>query len=203
MTSACNSILRAPSRPPARERRAFLGFCNYGSKSGLSSLSPVTGRSNENGLNAAARFSGKVRLLTLKVERTASDPRARASATAFTKGSGARRLGSSARAHKDSLVRFDASYNVRGDYQAFMAREDAELRASFRSRGWFIWRLEASVVIHDATMHGFPLWWLRALRSGCAYAQVWQKRGGSSISPQVYIREFTRGFGCAAAIAIL
>lgn len=103
----------------------------------------------------------------------------------------------------DALVRIDALRDVGGYDPALTAGEEPELCARLRSRGWTIWRLDAPMTIHDAAMYRFRQWWLRAVRSGYGYAQVWHKTAGSSNSPALYTRELARAFGWTAGIAIL
>jgi GT2 family glycosyltransferase len=103
----------------------------------------------------------------------------------------------------DALVRIDALRDVGGYDPALTAGEEPELCARLRSRGWTIWRLDAPMTIHDAAMYRFRQWWLRAVRSGYGYAQVWHKTASSSNSPALYTRELARAFGWTAGIAIL
>ncbi|MGB7408937.1 MAG: hypothetical protein WA908_10565, partial [Pontixanthobacter sp.] len=56
---------------------------------------------------------------------------------------------------------------------------------------WRILRIDAPMTIHDADMHHPRQWWLRAIRSGFGYAQVWHAtRHGSG--PALYRREVMR-----------
>jgi glycosyltransferase involved in cell wall biosynthesis len=103
----------------------------------------------------------------------------------------------------DALVKIDALREVGGYDPALTAGEEPELCARLRSRGWTIWRLDAPMTIHDAAMYRFRQWWLRAVRSGYGYAQVWHKTSGRSSSPALYTRELSRAFGWTAGIAIL
>ena len=103
----------------------------------------------------------------------------------------------------DALVRIDALLDVGGYDPTLTAGEEPELCARLRSQGWAIWRLDAPMTIHDAAMYRFRQWWLRAVRSGYGYAQVWHKTAGSSNSPALYTRELARAFGWTAGIAIL
>ena len=103
----------------------------------------------------------------------------------------------------DALVRIDALRDVGGYDPALTAGEEPELCARLRSNGWTIWRVDAPMTIHDAAMYQFRQWWLRAVRSGYGYAQVWHKTASSSTSPALYTRELARAVGWTAGIAIL
>ena len=74
----------------------------------------------------------------------------------------------------DALMRRTAVTDVGGYNSALAAGEEPELCHRLRGAGWRIWRLDAAMTIHDAAMHRFRQWWLRAVRSGMGYAQAWQ-----------------------------
>lgn len=77
----------------------------------------------------------------------------------------------------DAVMRTDAFREAGGYDPAIIAGEEPELCQRMRTRGWRIWRLDAPMTIHDADMHHVRQWWMRAVRSGFGYAQVWQKTG--------------------------
>ena len=103
----------------------------------------------------------------------------------------------------DVLIRVDALRDVGGYDPTLTAGEEPELCARLRSRGWTIWRLDAPMTIHDAAMYRFRQWWLRAMRSGYGYAQVWHKTASSPHSSALYTRELARAFGWTAGFLIL
>lgn len=72
----------------------------------------------------------------------------------------------------DSLMRVDAFQEVGGFRPSLIAGEEPELCARMRKKGWKIWRLDADMTRHDAAMTRFSQWWLRAVRSGYAEAEV-------------------------------
>ena len=72
----------------------------------------------------------------------------------------------------DSLVRVDAFKDVGGFRPLLIAGEEPELCARLRQKGWKIWRLDAEMTRHDAAMTRFSQWWLRAVRSGYAEAEI-------------------------------
>jgi glycosyltransferase involved in cell wall biosynthesis len=72
----------------------------------------------------------------------------------------------------DSLMRVDSCQEVGGFRPSLIAGEEPELCARLRKNGWKIWRLDADMTRHDAAMTRFSQWWLRAVRSGYAEAEV-------------------------------
>jgi len=72
----------------------------------------------------------------------------------------------------DSLMRVDSFQEVGGFRSSLIAGEEPELCARLRKKGWKIWRLDADMTRHDAAMTRFSQWWLRAVRSGYAEAEV-------------------------------
>ena len=75
----------------------------------------------------------------------------------------------------DAMMRVKAFVDAKGYDPAIIAGEEPELCQRMRGKGWRIWRLDAPMTIHDADMHHFSQWWMRAVRSGFGYAQVWWK----------------------------
>lgn len=118
-------------------------------------------------------------------------------------------VGEAAACGGDALFRVSAFAKVGGFNPTIIAGEEPELCHRMRAQGWRIWRLEAPMTIHDADMHHFRQWWMRAVRSGFGYAQVWQ-RSRRSPAP-LYARELARSllwtvgvllFALALALAI-
>lgn len=110
-------------------------------------------------------------------------------------------IGETAACGGDSLMRTDALTNVGGFDPAMIAGEEPELCHRLRAAGQKIWRLDEPMTVHDADMHHFRQWWLRAIRSGFGYAQVWdttRKRGNP-----LYGREIARALFWALALPLL
>lgn len=99
-------------------------------------------------------------------------------------------IGEAAACGGDALYRRSAFEAVGGFDAAMIAGEEPELCGRLRAAGWNIWRLDAPMTVHDAAMYRFRQWWLRAVRAGFAYAQVWSRsrRSGHSL----YGRELSR-----------
>ena len=75
----------------------------------------------------------------------------------------------------DAMFRADALAQVRGYDSKLIAGEEPELCHRLRGMGWRVWRIDSPMTIHDADMHRVSQWWMRSVRSGFGYAQVWQK----------------------------
>ena len=73
----------------------------------------------------------------------------------------------------DALMRAAPFVSVEGFSSNLIAGEEPELCNRMRAQGWKIWRLDAEMTLHDAAMHRFGQWWMRGVRSGFGYAQVW------------------------------
>ncbi|MGB7409130.1 MAG: glycosyltransferase, partial [Pontixanthobacter sp.] len=73
----------------------------------------------------------------------------------------------------DALLRRSAFEQVDGYDGAMVAGEEPEMCSRLRAADWRILRIDAPMTIHDADMHHPRQWWLRAIRSGFGYAQVW------------------------------
>lgn len=104
----------------------------------------------------------------------------------------------------DALARTTAVVQVGGFDPLLTAGEEPDLCQRLRLRGWLIWRIDSPMTIHDAAMHRFSQWWMRAVRSGYGYAQAWRKTAGSP--EPLYRRELLRAFawtGGVASIAVL
>jgi GT2 family glycosyltransferase len=101
----------------------------------------------------------------------------------------------------DALVRVSAFNQVGGYDDSIVAGEEPELCARLRNRGWLICRLDAPMTIHDADMHRFGQWWLRAVRSGYGYAQVFRKTR-SGPGKALYCRELARVLGWTIGVML-
>lgn len=73
----------------------------------------------------------------------------------------------------DSLVRAGPFRTVGGFSDRLIAGEEPELCHRLRAKGWKIWRIDADMTLHDAAMYRLSQWWMRGVRSGFGYAQVW------------------------------
>jgi GT2 family glycosyltransferase len=101
----------------------------------------------------------------------------------------------------DALVRVAAIRKVGGFDPGLPAGEEPELCHRLRQQGWRVWRLDAPMTIHDAAMHRFRQWWLRAVRSGLGYAQAWRATSGR---PQpLYRRESLRALAWTLGVIAL
>ncbi|MEP3224689.1 MAG: glycosyltransferase [Parasphingorhabdus sp.] len=99
-------------------------------------------------------------------------------------------IGQSAACGGDALMRVTTFQSNGGYNGALIAGEEPELCHRIRAAGGKIWRADEPMTIHDAAMHSFRPWWLRAVRSGFGYAQVfWTTRGSDN---PLYRREVAR-----------
>lgn len=99
----------------------------------------------------------------------------------------------------DALMRASALADVGGFDPGLPAGEEPELCHRLMQRGWRVWRLDAPMTVHDAAMHRFGQWWLRAVRSGLGYAEAWRATAGR---PQpLYRRECLRALGWTLGVA--
>ena len=73
----------------------------------------------------------------------------------------------------DALVRAAPFSEIGGFSNWLIAGEEPELCLRLRAQGWKIWRLDSAMTTHDAAMYRFAQWWMRSVRSGFGYAQVW------------------------------
>lgn len=101
----------------------------------------------------------------------------------------------------DAMFRTSALAQLRGYDPKMIAGEEPELCHRLRGLGWQVWRIDCPMTIHDADMHRPRQWWLRTIRSGFGYAQVWQKTR-SGIGSPLYARQLLSAlfwtFGIAA-----
>jgi GT2 family glycosyltransferase len=75
----------------------------------------------------------------------------------------------------DSLMRARAFAEVNGFTPNLIAGEEPELCLRLRERGWKIYRLDAEMTNHDASMTRFNQWWRRGVRSGYGGLDVWSR----------------------------
>jgi GT2 family glycosyltransferase len=102
----------------------------------------------------------------------------------------------------DATMRVKALQSVEGYDPVIIAGEEPELCHRLRAAGWHIYRLNAPMTIHDANMHSIRQWWLRAVRSGFGYAQVWRKTASSG-GNSLYGAELGRAFFWAIGVPML
>lgn len=101
----------------------------------------------------------------------------------------------------DALVRVAPFMDVGGFDNSLIAGEEPELCLRLRAGGWKIWRLDSAMTLHDAAMYRFTQWWMRGVRSGFGYAQVWSAtRGGAA---PLYQLELVRAFFWAGLVPIM
>lgn len=102
----------------------------------------------------------------------------------------------------DALYRVAAIVDAGGFDPMVIAGEEPELCARLRGKGWKIRRLDIPMTIHDANMMHALQWWMRTVRCGYGYAQVWHKTrasGGNSI----YERQIASALFWTLGISIL
>ena len=81
----------------------------------------------------------------------------------------------------DALMRAEAFESVGGFQPRLIAGEEPELCIRLRKIGWTIWRLDADMTEHDASMTRFRQFWVRTVRNGYAFADVvWLHRNSAS-----------------------
>ena len=100
----------------------------------------------------------------------------------------------------DALVRVDELARVGGYNQHLIAGEEPEMCSRLRANGMRIWRIDAPMTVHDAAMYHFGQWWLRAVRSGFGYAQVWYETRKTLHA--LYSRELLRAVFWALALPL-
>lgn len=79
----------------------------------------------------------------------------------------------------DFMIRTKAFIEVNGFNPIVVAGEEPELCFRLRQKKWKIWRIAASMTIHDAAITEVSSWWKRTKRSGYAYAFGYYLHGGS------------------------
>jgi GT2 family glycosyltransferase len=101
----------------------------------------------------------------------------------------------------DALMRASAILPAGGFDADLPAGEEPELCHRLRGRGWQVWRIDVPMTIHDAAMHRFRQWWLRAVRSGLGYAQAWRATRGRPAP--LYRRECLRALAWTLGVTAL
>lgn len=71
----------------------------------------------------------------------------------------------------DAMMRMAALRQVGGFDPRLIAGEEPELCVRLRAAGWEVWRIDAEMTLHDASMTRFGQFWRRARRGGHAYAE--------------------------------
>lgn len=103
----------------------------------------------------------------------------------------------------DALMRTQAYCAAGGFNDRLTAGEEPELCARLRALGWRVWRIDEAMTLHDADITRFKQWWMRAVRSGYGYAQVFAT---TRSTPQpLYRRELRRAilWGTVLPLTIL
>ncbi|MCF8209018.1 MAG: glycosyltransferase [Rhodoferax sp.] len=105
----------------------------------------------------------------------------------------------------DVLVRRAALAQVGGFDPSLKAGEEPELCARLRAAGWEIEHIDAPMTLHDLAVTSFRAYWLRAYRSGIAYAEVAQRMRmqGDGLWQHESQRDFRHGLLFAAAPLLL
>ena len=75
----------------------------------------------------------------------------------------------------DALMRADKLTAVGGFDPTLMASEEPELATRLRAAGWEIWRIDALMTEHDASIFNYRAYWRRSLRGGFGLWQVWRR----------------------------
>ncbi len=78
-----------------------------------------------------------------------------------------------------ALIRLSAFRSVSGFDPNLIAGEEPEMCVRLRRAGWHIYRIDADMALHDASMTRFAQWWKRAVRAGHAYAEGASLHGAS------------------------
>lgn len=69
------------------------------------------------------------------------------------------------------LVRAEVFAALNGFNVHVIAGEDSEMGVRAAAAGWKVTKIAAPMATHDADMHSFGQWWIRAVRGGHAIAQ--------------------------------
>lgn len=80
-------------------------------------------------------------------------------------------LGEASECGGDVMMRLDALTAVKGYRADLIAGEEPELCLRLQRAGWFVWRIDAEMTVHDAAITRFAQWGRRAVRNGYALAQ--------------------------------
>ncbi|WP_120716547.1 glycosyltransferase [Tsuneonella amylolytica] len=110
-------------------------------------------------------------------------------------------VGEAASCGGDAMLRALAFREVGGFDAAMIAGEEPEMCSRLRTAGWKIWRLDCPMTVHDADMHRFRQWWLRTVRGGFGYAQVWDR---TRLTPRpLYARSLARALFWTLGVIVL
>jgi acetyltransferase-like isoleucine patch superfamily enzyme/GT2 family glycosyltransferase len=95
----------------------------------------------------------------------------------------------------DVLVRRAALAQVHGFDPSLKAGEEPEMCARLRAAGWAIAHIDAPMTRHDLAIHTLRSYWLRAYRSGIAYAEVAERmrQRGDVLWQKESRRDFVHG----------
>ena len=80
----------------------------------------------------------------------------------------------------DALFRVAALAEAGGYSDDLIAGEEPDLCLRLRLKGWSIRRIDAEMTLHDADIHSARPWWLRARRSGHAFAEHVVRHGAQA-----------------------
>ncbi|MFM9978668.1 MAG: glycosyltransferase family 2 protein [Sphingomonadaceae bacterium] len=103
----------------------------------------------------------------------------------------------------DALMRLEPVLAAGGYDATLVAGEEPELCSRLRQAGWKIWRLDAPMTLHDAAILRFGQWWMRSVRSGFGYTQVWDVTRGRANRAHGHEVGRTAVWGGAIPLAIL
>ncbi|HEX7481757.1 MAG TPA: glycosyltransferase family A protein [Polyangiales bacterium] len=101
----------------------------------------------------------------------------------------------------DVLVRCAAVREVGGYDPRIIAGEDPEFALRLRHKGHRIVRVDAEMTLHDADITSFRQWWIRARRSGYAYAQVSALHGAPP--ERFWVKDKRRALAWGGALPLL
>lgn len=110
-------------------------------------------------------------------------------------------VGEAAACGGDALMRASAFREVGGFDSSVIAGEEPELCNRLRQAGHIVWRLDAPMTVHDAAMFSFRQSWLRSVRCGFGYAQIWNKTRYQHST--LYGREVGRAIFWAVGVPVL
>lgn len=101
----------------------------------------------------------------------------------------------------DVLIRREALLAAGGFDPQLKAGEEPELCARLRAAGWKIMHVDAPMTRHDLAIRSWRAYWLRAYRSGMAYAEVAERmrRQGDPLWQHEARRDFLHGWLFLAA----
>ena len=86
-------------------------------------------------------------------------------------------IGEAAACGGDTVIRSNAFDEIGGYNPDIVGGEEPEMCYRLRQNGWKIYRLDHDMTLHDADMSKISQWWMRAVRSGHAYAEGQSRHG--------------------------